>query len=63
MRFRFPRSLAGKIRLACLSCCPFYGGCPHLGGSVKGGSTVVMNDFGLNNITKNDSDINLVIFS
>ena len=25
----------------CLSCCPFYGGCPHLGGSVKGGSTVL----------------------
>ena len=24
----------------CLSCCPLYGGCPHLGGSVKGGSTV-----------------------
>ena len=26
----------------CLSCCPLYGGCPHLGGSVKGGSTVYM---------------------
>ena len=24
----------------CLLCCPLYGGCPHLGGSVKGGSTV-----------------------
>ena len=24
----------------CLSCCPLYGGRPHLGGSVKGGSTV-----------------------
>ena len=24
----------------CLSCCLLYGGCLHLGGSVKGGSTV-----------------------
>ena len=24
----------------CLSCYPLYGGWPHLGGSVKGGSTV-----------------------
>ena len=24
----------------CLLCCPLYGGCPHLRGSVKGGSTV-----------------------
>ena len=24
----------------CLSYCPLYGGCPHLGGSVKGDSTV-----------------------
>ena len=24
----------------CLLCSPLYGGCPHLGGSVKGGSTV-----------------------
>ena len=30
-----------KIKL-CLSCCPLYGGCPHLGGSVKGGSTVFL---------------------
>ena len=25
----------------CLSCCPFYEACPHLGGSVNGGSTVL----------------------
>ncbi len=26
----------------CCSVCPFYGGCPHLGGSVKSGSPIVM---------------------
>ena len=28
----------------CLSRCPLYGGCPHLGGSVKGSSTVIASD-------------------
>ncbi len=25
----------------CFAICPFYGGCPYLGGSIKRGSTVV----------------------